>query len=95
MRSFRPECLNNFRRGWSPWLPRARLPSESDWGIWQRKQAIPLRVTASKAISIVKKANERGQLMSLNFNMYQDGQVTPETLAMFRELTAAIYAKPE
>ena len=33
--------------------------------------------------------------MSLNFDMYQDDQVTPETLAMFRELKAAIYAKPE
>lgn len=50
---------------------------------------------APKAISIVKKANERGQLMSLNFDLYQGGQVTPETLAIFRELKAAIYARPE
>ena len=68
--------------------------NSSEWGIWQRNQPSPLRVTATKAITVVKKANRRGQLMSLNFDMYQDGQVTPENLAMFRELKAAIYAKP-
>ena len=67
----------------------------TDWGIWKPNQPAPLQINAEKATNIVKKANERGQLMSLNFNMYQDGQVTPETLDMFRQLKAAIYSEPK
>lgn len=65
----------------------------NDWGIWKPNQPAPLKINAEKATSIVKMANEHGQIMSLNFNMYEDGQVTPETLDMFRQLKAAIYTK--
>lgn len=65
------------------------------WGIWKPNQWTKLRIAAEKATSIVKAANERGQVMSLAFGMYEDGQVTPETLEMFRQLKAAIYAKPK
>lgn len=63
-----------------------------EWGIWRPNTVTPLNVNADMAIGIVKNANRRGQAMSLNFDMYEDGTVTPETLDMFRQLKAAIYA---
>jgi hypothetical protein len=61
------------------------------WGIWQPEQKTPLTVNAERALQIVKEANRRGQLMSLNFDMYQDGVVTPQTLEMFRTLKSNVY----
>jgi hypothetical protein len=65
-----------------------------DWGIWKPDTKTTLIVNAPQAINIVKNANQYGQAMSLNFNMYADGVVTPETLEMFRALKAAIYGPP-
>ena len=66
-----------------------------DWGIYKPEQKAPLALAADAAIKIVQEANQRGQVMSLNFNMYQDGQVSPETLDFFHQLKSAVYQKKQ
>jgi hypothetical protein len=83
--------------------PRSRWPASSGATaevrtaraieITVQEQKTPLAVGAERATQIVKSANSRGQAMSLNFDMYQDGTVTPQTLEMFRKLKKEIYGK--
>ena len=56
------------------------------WGVWQPDFRIPLTMSASSAVGLVKRGMERGEVISFNFDMYEDGAVTPATLDMFRQL---------
>jgi hypothetical protein len=65
--------------------------NSNDWGVWKPNQKVPLKHTVEELTKWIKEANRRGQLMSLNFDMYQGGVVTPETLEMFRKLKVNVY----
>lgn len=67
------------------------IVNSNDWGIFRPEQKTYVQISAEKAAGIIKEANKRGQLMSLNFDMYQDGVVTPETLEMFKKLKVNVY----
>lgn len=64
------------------------------WGVWQPNTSIPLRMSAGQAIALVKRGAARGEVVSLNFDMYEDGTITPETLEMFRQVKKAIRSLP-
>lgn len=62
----------------------------SGWGVWQPNTRIPLRMSAQQAIGLVQRGVKRGEAVSLNFDMYEDGTITAPTLDMFRQLKKAI-----
>lgn len=64
------------------------------WGVWKPNSAIPLTMGAPQAIGMIKMMAKRGQPVSLNFDMYEDGTVTEPTLDMFRRLKKAIRSAP-
>lgn len=64
--------------------------NSAEWGVWQPEIKTPLTMSAAQAIAGIRQANKRGQVVSLNFDIYQDGTVTPETLAMMRQVKAAV-----
>ena len=64
------------------------------WGVWQPNTRIPLTMNAGQAIGLVKRATKRGEVISLNFDMYEDGTVTTKTLEMFHQLKKAIRSLP-
>ena len=68
--------------------------NSAEWGVWQPGVKTPLSMSADHAIHGIRQANKRGQVVSLNFDMYQEGTVTPETLAMMRRVKAAIRSSP-
>jgi hypothetical protein len=51
-------------------------------------------MSAGQAIGLVKRGAKRGEVVSLNFDMYEDGTITPATLDMFRQVKKAIRSVP-
>ena len=68
--------------------------TQPDWGIWNRDTKTTLTMNSAQALGILRQAIPRGQAMSLNFNMYEDGSVTPETLDLFRQVKQSMSAVP-
>ncbi|NQT51448.1 alpha-L-fucosidase [bacterium] len=62
-----------------------------DWGIFQPDTTINRPVfTPEEAVGLVSRAAERGQTLSFNLLMYEDGAVSSESLAVMRAVRKAI-----
>ena len=65
-----------------------------DWGINHPDTKInkPCR-TSRQAVELVRKASARGQTLSFNLLMYEDGSVSPDSLEVIRAVRKAIRGK--
>ena len=62
-----------------------------DWGINHPDTKIKQPAfSAEKAVGLVQRAAERGQTLSFNLLMYEDGSVSPESLEVMRAVRKAI-----
>jgi hypothetical protein len=62
-----------------------------DWGINHPDTRINQPVfSAETAVGLVRRAAERGQTLSFNLLMYEDGSVSPESLNVMRAVREAI-----
>ena len=50
-----------------------------DWGIWQPETVITTMLSPGEALQIVRPMMERGQVLTLNLNMYEDGSISPQS----------------
>ena len=65
-----------------------------DWGINHPDTRIDQPAfSAEAAVGMVQQAAERGQSLSFNLLMYQDGSVSPASLAVLRAVRKAIRGK--
>jgi len=62
-----------------------------DWGIFRPDTRISRPAfTPEQAVGLVSRAAERGQTLSFNLLMYEDGSVSPESLAVLRAVREAV-----
>jgi hypothetical protein len=61
-----------------------------DWGIWRPDTRIVQVLNGITAAALVKDASQRGMPLSLNYLMYEDGTISPESLQTLRDVKTAI-----
>jgi hypothetical protein len=61
-----------------------------DWGIWQPDTVIKPKLDARTAIQKVREMNDRGQVLTLNLNMYEDGGISPESRVLMESVRKEI-----
>jgi len=65
-----------------------------DWGINGPDIKInPPAFPAEQAVGLVRRAAERGQTLSFNLLMYEDGSVSPASLEVLRAVRKAVRGK--
>lgn len=68
---------------------------ESQWGHIQPDTAIPEpRYSLKKLTSLVRKAQQEQSPLSINLEMYEDGSVSPDSVALLSQLKAALLEEP-
>lgn len=61
-----------------------------DWGIAKPDYRIRQPIPAEALIGTVRRAMDHGQALSLNVLMFEDGSVSPDSLAVLKQLRAAV-----
>ena len=61
-----------------------------DWGIWKPETVISPKLSTDEAVRIARHMAARGQVLSLNLNMYEDGTVAPQSRKVMEAVRKAL-----